>query len=119
MNNSITITVPSTNHASKISKSDFESRLNSVLEVGSQLLGGATAIKAKGSYYSEELGRTIFEDVYNVKMFGTRADIKSRLAEFSQCLKFWASDWKQEGLAVEVNGSLYFVTKENGLNIEL
>lgn len=105
----VTIYLPTTVDVDKpLSDSQTSQQIRRTVRWLSLLAGGATAIPARGGWVSRESGDLIVEDVTLVYAFFevlTRCHL-GRIKRFCELLK---RRYKQESIALEVNGKLWFL----------
>jgi len=102
------ITVPSTEFDKKISKAQFEKRVDDVQKWLSQTYGGETSIQGQGGYVSDT-GKLIEEPVVVVTAFADTRTFNKKADNMVDKLNEWKSKWKQESIAYQVEDDLFLI----------
>lgn len=77
-----------------------------VQQVFSKMFGGSTALRGMGSWFSTDLNKTIIEDVFVVECKTSAETLNEKLEELYAIQGWYKSEWKQESIALEINGAL-------------
>lgn len=106
----IAIYVPSTYDINKrINQKRFKKRVKGVVTFLRRKLGGSTTIKATGNYKSDELKKSVSENVAKVEAFTTRERYYKVDEDIEKFLNKKRKEWKQESLSYEYDNSLHLV----------
>ena len=107
--------VPGTSQDNKvITNTELRARARGVAKVLSDMLGGATIIKANGAYVSEHYG-LIIEPVMLVYSYSQEPLTDSQLARLHSYARFKCARWYQESILIAImenspDSKLLFVT---------
>lgn len=102
------VTVPSTEFDKKIPKKELNKRIIETKTFLSRLFGGYTSIEATGGYVSQK-GELWKEPVVKVTSFAKAKDYRKNKKKLAVWLKKKKKEWKQEAIAYEQEGDLFFV----------
>ena len=105
----VAVYVPTTVHAEAAPKELTRKNRNRVREAFAKWFGGYTEVRGSGGYWSEEKGRMIRERVYIVYAAADPAAVNATLPDILTLAKTIGRSMAQEVVAVEVNGTTYFV----------
>ena len=109
----IAVYVPSTiNVDTKISKKEFDKRVDEAETWLGRLWGGFSANDVEGGFVSGK-GATqrklIQEDVVKITCFCQSEGFDRRFDLMLKKLIYWAKEWKQESIGLEVEGDLFYI----------
>jgi hypothetical protein len=109
----IAVYVPSTiNVDTKISKEEFDKRVDEAETWLGRLWGGFSANDVEGGFVSGK-GATqrklIQEDVVKITCFCRSEGFDRRFDLLLKKLVYWAKEWKQESIGLEVEGDLFYI----------
>lgn len=105
------IYVPSTTKGQKkITKLEFQKRINRVKNYLFKLYGGFSAVKIEGAYEISK-DNWIKEDVVKVTAFSTKDDFEDNKAHIIKFLKQIGSEWHQHSMGYEFEGDLHYIAK--------
>lgn len=103
------VIVPSTsNKDEKITRADFQSRINETRKFLSKKNGGYTSVRGSGGYVSKE-GKLIEEPVAIVESFATKEAFEKSKKDVEYFLKRKGRAWGQESMGYELEDDLYYV----------
>jgi hypothetical protein len=105
----VAVYVPSTKDADeKVSKKEFDNRVEEVEKFTSSLFGGFSANDVDGGYMSNTKG-LIKEEVYKVTSFAPKENFDAKMSQLIAQVKKWAKDWGQESIGLEFEGDLFYI----------
>lgn len=106
-----TIYLTDTNHGGeKISAKEFKKRIKETEDMFLELFGGYTnASSGKGEFMSSLHKKIITENVTRVASFSTIKDFRKKRKSLEQWLLKKKKEWKQEAIAYEFEGDLYYL----------
>lgn len=103
------VIVPSTTRKDKkISRADFQKRINETRRFLAKKNGGYTSVRARGGYVTKN-GKLIKEDVAIVESFATKEAFSKNKAAVAAFLKAKGKSWGQESMGYEHEDDLYYV----------
>ena len=105
LKNRLAVYVPSTNYNEKVSKKEFEQRTAETASKLCEVCGGATVEKVNG-YYKADNGELIKEKINKVIAYFESNDQAEAIKEHAKAIK---EAYKQESIAMELNGSMLFI----------
>ena len=105
----VAVYVPSTIHAAAAPAPLVASMVEEVASGLASLFGGATATAGRGAWYSEDLGKMIFEDVTIVYAFTTAEALEQAAEKIRAICEHVRDVMKQEAVSLEVNNALHFI----------
>ena len=102
----LSLYIPSTKGKKKLTKKEFDKRINNAEKKMSNLFGGYTQIDTTGGWVSGN--KLIEEPVATVTSFTTIDNFEKNKAEFENYVEEIRNKYKQESIAIEFEGDLYF-----------
>lgn len=93
----VKLTIPSTDYATPVDATVFNSRIAEACFEFCKLYGGASATRGGQGYYIAQDGTLIIEETATVSAFCD----DWKLEELQPLLDKWKQDWKQETLLIE------------------
>lgn len=103
------IIVPSTtNKDEKISRADFQKRINETRAFLSRKNGGYTSVRGVGGYVKQD-GGLVKENVAVVESYTTKQDFVKNKKAVESFLKRKGREWGQESMGYEHEDDLYYV----------
>ena len=106
----VAVYVPSTINIDK--SIDNTHYVNEVTSKLCKLFGGATSYNAMGSWFSDELGKVVTEDVTIVYSNCTKEQLENNIFQVWDIANNLRNEMSQECISLEINGDLYFVDAE-------
>jgi len=103
------VIVPSTtNKDEKISRADFQDRINETREFLSKTNGGYTSVRGTGGYVAND-GKLVKEDVAVVESFATKEAFEKNKKAVESYLKRKGREWGQESVGYEFEDDLFYI----------
>lgn len=108
LSSKVTIYVPATINVNEVI--DNTKYVDETASLLSELFGGATSTKALG-YWKSASGELVKEETTMVFAYADEEDMHKNLGKaIDHCYKL-LRDMKQESIAMEVNGEMYFIAE--------
>jgi hypothetical protein len=108
----VAITVPSTVNVTQANATMQAVWVDNVMTALAKMFGGATAMPGMGAWVSDTAG-LVKENIVQVFAFCTEAGLSSNRAAILKVAQDLCRAMRQECVAVELNGKLYFVASNN------
>lgn len=100
--------VPSTKKKSvKISRAEFEMRIEEVRNKLARMFGGYTEARVFGGFLLD--GKEIREDVAQVTAYAERNTFLDKKAEWIKNVKKWGKEWGQQSMGIIIENDLKYV----------
>lgn len=108
LSHKIELYIPTTLYDKPITKAVLDRREKTIGRQFSDWFGGATETHSNGYYVAQD-GQLIVETIRRVSSFTDSDTLKRYKSAIYAYLKGLANEWRQETLAVELDGILYFI----------
>lgn len=102
----VTVYVPATKEVDK--KIDNTKYVNKVASALSNLFGGATSTPARG-YWVSDSGNLVKENTTLVFAYCNTQGLEEHIDEVVDLCEWLRNELKQEAVALEINGEMYFI----------